>query len=90
MPAQPRDSARMMVVRRDSQEIVHAHVRDLPRWLQAGDQLVLNETKVSKAEFYKEFKLPDSIPTSTGLAAIKETLPDFEVSIVQDWFDARK
>ena len=53
-------------------------------------QEVLNETKVSKAEFYKEFKLPDSIPTSTGLAAIKETLPDFEVSIVQDWFDARK
>ena len=49
MPAQPRDSARMMVVRRDSQEIVHAHVRDLPRWLQAGDQLVLNETKVAPA-----------------------------------------
>ncbi|RLS27637.1 MAG: hypothetical protein DWH76_01685, partial [Planctomycetota bacterium] len=46
MPAQPRDSARMMVVRRASDEIVHARVCDLPRWLQAGDQLVLNETKV--------------------------------------------
>lgn len=53
-------------------------------------QEVLDETKVSKAEFYKVFKLPDSIPTSLGLAAIKETLPDFEVSVVQDWFDARK
>lgn len=49
MPAQPRDSARMMVVRRDSDEIVHARVCDLPQWLQAGDQLVLNETKVAPA-----------------------------------------
>ena len=52
-------------------------------------QEVLDETKVSKADFYKEFKLPDSISTSIGLAAIKETFPDFEVSLVQDWFDAR-
>ena len=48
-PAEPRDSARMMVVRRDSQEIIHAHVRDLPKWLHQGDQLVLNETKVAPA-----------------------------------------
>ncbi|MSR33583.1 MAG: tRNA preQ1(34) S-adenosylmethionine ribosyltransferase-isomerase QueA [Phycisphaerales bacterium] len=49
IPAQPRDSARMMVVRRNSQDIVHARVSDLPRWLQAGDQVVLNETKVAPA-----------------------------------------
>ena len=53
-------------------------------------QEVLDETKVSKAEFYKEFKLPATLSTSIGLAAIKETIPDFEVSLVQDWFDARK
>ena len=52
-------------------------------------QEVLDETKVSKSEFYKEFKLPDSMPTSLGLAAIKETIPDFEVSVVQDWYSAR-
>ena len=53
-------------------------------------QEVLDETKVSKAAFYKEFKLPATLSTSTGLAAIKESVPDFEVSLVQDWFDARK
>jgi hypothetical protein len=52
-------------------------------------QEVLDETKVSKAEFYKEFKLPATLSTSIGLSAIKESVPDFEVSLVQDWFDAR-
>ena len=49
MPAEPRDSARLMVVRRDSEEIIHARVSDLPQWLCQGDQLVLNETQVASA-----------------------------------------
>lgn len=52
-------------------------------------QEVLDATKVSKAEFYAEFKLPNSIPTSTALTEIKTTFPDFEVSLVQDWYNAR-
>ena len=48
-PAEPRDSARLMVVRRDSEEIIHARVSDLPQWLRQGDQLVLNETQVASA-----------------------------------------
>jgi S-adenosylmethionine:tRNA ribosyltransferase-isomerase len=46
-PASPRDSARMMVVRGSS--IEHALVSDLPRYLKAGDALVVNDTRVIAA-----------------------------------------
>ncbi|MCE9620244.1 MAG: tRNA preQ1(34) S-adenosylmethionine ribosyltransferase-isomerase QueA [Planctomycetes bacterium] len=48
-PAQPRDHARMMVVDRANDEVIHAQVKDLPKWLHPNDQLVLNETKVAPA-----------------------------------------
>jgi S-adenosylmethionine:tRNA ribosyltransferase-isomerase len=47
-PASPRDSARLLVVGEDG-NIAHAHVRDLPDFLNAGDALVLNDTKVFPA-----------------------------------------
>ena len=47
-PAEPRDSARMLVVGADG-AFVHAHVRDLPDFLRAGDAVVLNDTKVFPA-----------------------------------------
>jgi len=47
-PAEPRDAARMLVVREDG-AIEHAQVRDLPRYLRAGDSLVVNDTKVFPA-----------------------------------------
>jgi len=47
-PASPRDSARMLVAR-ESGEFEHAHVRDLPRYLRAGDAMVFNDTKVIPA-----------------------------------------
>lgn len=46
-PAVPRTSARLLVSR-DGQ-ITDAHVHDLPKWLRAGDRLVLNNTKVIPA-----------------------------------------
>ncbi len=47
-PASPRDSARMLVV--DAQGgLSHAHMSDLPSFLQAGDALVVNDTKVFPA-----------------------------------------
>ncbi len=49
--AEPRDSARMMIVRRSTMDIVHARVRDLPMWLAAGDLLVANHTKVAPVRF---------------------------------------
>ncbi|MBX3380723.1 MAG: tRNA preQ1(34) S-adenosylmethionine ribosyltransferase-isomerase QueA [Phycisphaeraceae bacterium] len=49
-PASPRDSARLMAVSRASGAIVeHAAVRDLAKFLRAGDVLVFNTTKVVPA-----------------------------------------
>jgi S-adenosylmethionine:tRNA ribosyltransferase-isomerase len=47
-PASPRDAARMLVVGEDG-AISHAHVRDLPEYLRAGDTLVVNDTRVIPA-----------------------------------------
>ena len=47
-PTEPRDAARMLVVRPDSPLDDH-HVRDLPDFLRAGDVLVLNNTRVIPA-----------------------------------------
>ncbi|MBM4113946.1 MAG: tRNA preQ1(34) S-adenosylmethionine ribosyltransferase-isomerase QueA [Phycisphaerae bacterium] len=48
-PAEPRDSARMLVVHRVDDRIEHRRVRDLPEYLRAGDRLVLNSTRVMPA-----------------------------------------
>jgi S-adenosylmethionine:tRNA ribosyltransferase-isomerase len=49
-PANPRDAARLLVVRPGGpQEIADRGVRDLPDLLQPGDALVVNETKVIAA-----------------------------------------
>ena len=47
-PVSPRDSARMLVVQSDAgaQALTDAVVSDLPGLLQAGDVLVLNNTRV--------------------------------------------
>jgi S-adenosylmethionine:tRNA ribosyltransferase-isomerase len=47
-PAEPRDAARLLVVREDG-SIEHAFVRDLPRLLNSGDVAVVNDTKVIQA-----------------------------------------
>ncbi|MBL8752400.1 MAG: tRNA preQ1(34) S-adenosylmethionine ribosyltransferase-isomerase QueA [Planctomycetes bacterium] len=44
--AEPRDSARLLVHDRRHGTQDHVHVRDLPRFLRAGDLLVLNDTRV--------------------------------------------
>ncbi len=48
-PAQPRDSAKLLVVR-PGQPLEDRVVRDLPDLLRAGDQLVVNDTKVIAAQ----------------------------------------
>jgi len=47
-PAEPRDSARMLVVHTDG-KLTHARIRDLPAFLNHGDALVVNDTKVIRA-----------------------------------------
>ena len=46
-PANPRSSARLLVAHGD--RVTDSHVFDLPDWLQPGDRLVLNDTRVIPA-----------------------------------------
>jgi S-adenosylmethionine:tRNA ribosyltransferase-isomerase len=48
-PASPRDSARMLIVHPDG-VMRDRVVADLPQWLEPGDQLVVNDTKVIAAQ----------------------------------------
>ncbi len=48
-PASPRDSARMLVVQPDG-VLRDRVVADLPQWLEPGDQLVVNDTRVISAQ----------------------------------------
>src|SRR5258708_12437735 len=48
-PASPRDSARMLVVQGGG-VLRDQIVSELPRWLEPGDQLVVNDTKVISAQ----------------------------------------
>ncbi len=51
-PAEPRDSAKLLVVRRsDPHYVEHMRVRDLPLLLEAGDCMIVNATKVMQARF---------------------------------------
>ncbi len=51
-PAQPRDSSRLMVYNRKTDMLEHRRFADIVEYLQAGDVLVLNETKVIPARLY--------------------------------------
>ncbi len=51
-PAERRDDARLLVHERASGSTEHARVRDLPRFLRAGDLLVLNDTRVLPARVH--------------------------------------
>jgi S-adenosylmethionine:tRNA ribosyltransferase-isomerase len=56
-PASPRDSSRMLVLNRQTGKIEHRVFRDLPQYLQPGDAIVINETRVIPARL-KVTKLP--------------------------------
>jgi S-adenosylmethionine:tRNA ribosyltransferase-isomerase len=51
-PTEPRDAARMLVVKPDEAPFEDRVVRDLPDLLQPGDVLVLNDTKVIPSRLY--------------------------------------
>ena len=53
-PVEPRDHSRLMVVHRDTHEIEHRHFYDVIDYLNPGDCLVINETKVIPARLYGE------------------------------------
>ena len=51
-PLEPRDHSRMMVLNKQSDEIVHKHFYDITDYLREGDCLILNNTRVLPARIY--------------------------------------
>ncbi|MCL2434437.1 MAG: tRNA preQ1(34) S-adenosylmethionine ribosyltransferase-isomerase QueA [Clostridia bacterium] len=51
-PIEPRDAARLMVVRRDSDVIEHRHFYDLPLYLTEKDVLARNDSRVLPARLF--------------------------------------
>ena len=53
-PSEPRDHSRLMVVHRDNHELEHRHFYDVIDYLNPGDVLVINETRVIPARLIGE------------------------------------
>lgn len=51
-PLEPRDHSRMMVLNKQSDEILHKHFYDITDYLREGDCLILNNTRVLPARIY--------------------------------------
>lgn len=51
-PIEPRDASRLLVLGRQDGDIEHAFFKDVGHYLNAGDVLVLNETRVIPARLY--------------------------------------
>ncbi|MGY3607021.1 MULTISPECIES: tRNA preQ1(34) S-adenosylmethionine ribosyltransferase-isomerase QueA [unclassified Bradyrhizobium] len=68
-PASPRDAARMLVVQGDG-VLRDRTVAELPQWLEPGDQLVVNDTKVIAAQL-------------KGRRIGRETEPKIEATLIK-------
>ena len=53
-PADRRDGSRLMAVHRDSGKVEHRHFYDILEYLNSGDCLVLNNSKVLPARLFGE------------------------------------
>ncbi len=51
-PVEPRDSSRLLAYDMANDAITHAHFYDLPKFLRAGDLLVINNTRVIPARIF--------------------------------------
>ncbi len=56
-PVEPRDASRLLVLDRQTGEITHTHFYEIGRFLQPGDLLVVNRTRVMPARIYAQ-KVP--------------------------------
>lgn len=74
-----RDDVRLMVTRRADDSVVHAHFRQLPRFLEAGDLLVLNTTATLPAAV-EQLHISTQLPG--GLAIVEPRTRDVS-SIIQ-------
>lgn len=74
-PANPRDTARMLVVR-PGESLTDASVADLPSQLRAGDILVHNDTKVIPAQLEGERVRDDGARAHVGATLHMRVAPD--------------
>ena len=51
-PVEPRDSSRLLVLKRDTGALEHAIFRDIGQFLKPGDLLVINRTRVIPARLF--------------------------------------
>lgn len=65
-PAEPRDSSRLMVIDKDTHQVEHKHFLDIINYLQAGDLLVWNNTKVFKARLSGTIELDQQTDDIVG------------------------
>lgn len=63
-PADRRDDSRLMVVRRDNGEVIHAHFRDLPQFLPSDSRFFRNVARVFPA------RLPGQRPTGGAVECL--------------------
>lgn len=70
--AEPRDSARLMVLNRAAGTLEHAVFRELPRFLRPGDCLVVNRTKVMPCRLFGR----KSTGGKADLLLVRELAPD--------------
>ncbi|MGH6808868.1 MAG: S-adenosylmethionine:tRNA ribosyltransferase-isomerase, partial [Ensifer adhaerens] len=76
-PANPRDSARMLVVDPQAPELLTDHgVLDLPSFLRPGDALVFNDTKVIPAQLEGVRRRGEEITTPVSLTLHMRVAPD--------------
>ena len=73
-PLAERDASRMLVVERASGALHDSAFRDLPRWLRAGDLLVVNNTRVIRARLFGRRAGLHAQPLSPHNAASKDFL----------------
>ena len=53
-PVEPRDSSKMMVLHKDNDDIEHRHFYDIADYLEKGDTLIINDSRVIPARIYGE------------------------------------
>jgi S-adenosylmethionine:tRNA ribosyltransferase-isomerase len=74
-PAEPRDSARLLLVRADGFDFQDSSVRNLGDFLQRGDALVFNDTKVIPAQL-EGFREREGVKAQIGATLHMRVGPD--------------
>lgn len=74
-PAEPRDSARLLLVKADGSDLGEDTVRNLGNYLREGDALVFNDTKVIPAQL-EGFREREGVRAQIGATLHMRTGPD--------------